>query len=216
MNGIDVSKYQEDIDFNKVKAAGNQFVILRAGRGRGTSYEKDVWFERNYDKAKAAGLHIGAYWYSDTSTIEGAVKEANTCLSILDGRKLDMPLYFDVEEKHQLEKGTKFVDSIIVAFNDVIKKAGYYPGLYMSEYYLTNIASKDVREKYEIWVARYAKSYSYTGNVGMWQYTDKGYVDGVKWNVDMNKCYVDYPTIIKKSKKLVFIKFILALWPFSK
>lgn len=105
--GIDVSVWQGDIDFAKVKANGIDFVIIRAGYGKLTS-QKDKYFEQNYSRAKAAGLHVGAYWYSYAQSADDAKKEAQTCISVLKGKQFDYPVYFDIEEKSQLNKGKDF------------------------------------------------------------------------------------------------------------
>jgi len=195
--GIDVSKWQKDIDFNKVKASGISFVIIRAGYGKEIS-QKDPYFEKNYAKAKAAGLHVGVYWYSYADTIDAAKKEAATCLATIKGKQLEYPVYFDVEEKQQFAKGKNFCDSIITTFCNAIEKAGYYAGLYMSTSYLNNYVSKAVRERYTVWVAQYGKKCSYNGPYCIWQYSSKGQVPGVAGNCDMNECYVDFPETIKR------------------
>jgi lysozyme len=82
--------------------SGINFVIIRAGYGNGN---KDKWFDENYRKAKAAGLHIGAYWYSYATSADGAKQEAQSCAKVLSGKQLDYPVYFDIEEKSQLSAG---------------------------------------------------------------------------------------------------------------
>lgn len=119
--GIDVSKWQGDIDFNKVKASGIDFAIIRAGYSIGG---KDEWFEENYRKAKAAGLHVGAYWYSYASSAGDAVKEAQSFATVLSGKHFDYPVYFDIEEKSQLEKGPAFCSALISAFCSEMEKHG--------------------------------------------------------------------------------------------
>ena len=104
VKGIDVSKWQESIDFTKVKNAGIEFVIIRAGYGNGN---KDGCFEQNYSRAKAAGLAVGAYWYSYATSAAGAKQEAQKCAAILKGKQFEYPVYFDLEEKSQLEKAKK-------------------------------------------------------------------------------------------------------------
>ena len=113
VKGIDVSKWQGDIDFAKVKDSGVEFVIIRAGYGDGN---KDTYFEQNYKNAKAAGLHIGAYWYSYADSTEAAKKEAQAFADILSGKQLDYPVYFDIEEKIQLSQGKDFCSILITAF----------------------------------------------------------------------------------------------------
>lgn len=123
--GIDVSVWQGNIDFQKVKASGIDFVIIRAGYGNGN---KDKWFDENYRKAKAAGLHIGAYWYSDASSADGAKQEVKSCASVLSGKQLDYPVYFDIEEKSQLSRERDFCSNLITAFCSEMENQGYYTG----------------------------------------------------------------------------------------
>ena len=195
MRGIDVSKWQKDIDFNAVKASGVDFVIIRAGYGK-EAKQKDAYFDKNYEKAKAAGLHVGAYWYSYADSVEDAKKEADACLSVIKGKQFDFPVYFDVEEKKQFAKGRNFCDSIITVFCDALEAAGYYAGLYMSTSYLNNYVSESVRKRYTIWVAQYNTRCTYKGAYGIWQYSSKGNVRGVSGNCDMDECYIAFPAII--------------------
>ncbi len=189
--GIDVSKWNGVINFDAVKDSGIDFVIIRAGYGK-ESWQKDPYFESNYEGAKKAGLKVGAYWYSYADSIEEAKKEASACLFVLDGRKFDLPVYYDVEESKQFNKGKNFIDSIITVFCDIIGSAGFTPGLYMSASPLKTHVSEAVRTKYEIWVAQYNVRCSYTGEYSIWQYSPKGSVPGINGQVDMNYGYKDF------------------------
>ncbi|HOC34819.1 MAG TPA: GH25 family lysozyme, partial [Ruminococcus flavefaciens] len=108
MKGIDVSVHNGNIDWGKVKADGIDFAILRAGYGRLVS-QKDERFEQNYAGAKAVGLPIGAYWYSYAMTPEEAELEADVFLSVIKGKRFEMPVYFDLEEKKQFDLGKEQV-----------------------------------------------------------------------------------------------------------
>ena len=191
MKGIDVSKWQGVVDYEAVRNSGIEFVIIRAGFGKEKS-QKDSCFERNYEKARAAGLKVGAYWYSYAETVEEAKREATACLSVIDGKKFDLPVYFDVEEHRQFAKGRNFVDSIITVFCDSLKGAGFTPGIYMSTSPLMAYVSESVRAKYTVWVAQYNVRCTYDGKYGIWQYSSKGSVPGVRGCVDMNICYEDF------------------------
>ena len=94
--GIDVSQYQQNIDFKKVKASGVDFVIIRAGFGKYAN-QKDPYFESHYKAAKAAGLKVGAYWYSYAATVAEAKAEAQTCINAIKGKTFEYPIYFDLE-----------------------------------------------------------------------------------------------------------------------
>lgn len=192
--GIDVSVWQGNIDFNKVKAAGIDFVIIRAGYGNGN---KDKWFDENYRKAKAVGLHIGAYWYSYATSADGAKQEAQSCAKILSGKRLDYPVYFDIEEKSQLARGKNFCSSLITAFCTELERLGYYAGFYTSLSSLNSVVSDAVKKRFTVWVAQWSNKCSYSGSYGVWQYSSKGKVNGISGNVDMDYSYIDFPSAIK-------------------
>lgn len=107
IKGIDVSQHQGKIDFSAVKKSGIDFVIIRAGYGK-YSKQKDPYFEQNYKNAKAAGLSVGAYWYSYAASAEDAKNEAKTCLEAIKNKKFEYPIYFDLEESSQFSKGKNF------------------------------------------------------------------------------------------------------------
>lgn len=198
MTGIDVSQWQGNVDFTKVKAAGYDFVIIRAGYGQYAN-QKDPYFEQNYNRASAAGLHVGAYWYSYADSIDSAKAEARTCLNVIKGKRFDMPIYFDLEETSQFNRGKSFCDSITVAFCSAIEAAGYFAGLYISRSPLQNNISPDVAKRYALWVAEYGPRCQYNGAIGIWQNSSEYAVPGIAGNVDHDICYVDYPTIIKNA-----------------
>jgi lysozyme len=192
--GIDVSVWQGNIDFNKVKASGISFVIIRAGYGNGN---KDKWFEENYRKAKAAGLHIGAYWYSYATSADGAKQEAQSCAKVLSGKQLDYPIYFDIEEKSQLSRGKNFCSNLITAFCTELERLGFYAGFYTSLSSLNSVVTDAVKKHFTVWVAQWASKCSYSGAYGIWQYSSKGKVSGISGNVDMDYSYIDFPATIK-------------------
>lgn len=196
--GIDISQYQTNVDFKKVKASGINFVIIRAGYGKYVK-QKDPLFETHYKNAKAAGLDVGVYWYSYALSVEDAKLEAQTCLSVIKGKKFEYPIYFDLEEQNQFAKGRSFCDSLVKAFCGEIEKAGYFAGLYISRSPLQQYISASVANKYALWIAEYASKCNYGGTFGMWQYTSIGRIDGISGNVDCDNCYVDYPTKIKNA-----------------
>lgn len=196
MTGIDVSQWQGNIDFNKVKNAGYEFVIIRAGYGQYAT-QKDPYFEQNYNRAVSAGLHVGVYWYSYADSIDAAKTEARVCLDVIKGKRFDMPIYFDLEEDKQFKKGKTFCDAITVAFCTTIETAGYFAGLYISRSPLQNYISPDVAKRYALWIAEYGTKCNYTGSYGIWQNSSTTAVPGISGNVDHDICYVDYPTLIK-------------------
>lgn len=195
--GIDVSSWQGEIDFKAVKAAGIKFVIIRAGFGRDVT-QKDNRFEQNYKNAKAAGLSVGAYWYSYAVSAEDALKEAKACIEVIKGKQFDYPIYLDLEEPSQFVKGKAFCNNIVKTFCSELERNGYYAGLYCSASPLKDYVSKDVASKYALWVAQYYNKCTYTDNpVGIWQHTSTARIDGINGNVDCDIGYVDYSSIIK-------------------
>lgn len=192
LNGIDVSGYQGRIDFKKVKASGVDFVIIKAGYHLDTV---ETW-ENNYANAKNSGLKVGAYWYSAALTLDGIRAEANAFICALKGKQLDFPVYLDLEEQKQFDKGVKFCTDAVRVFCSEMEKAGYFVGLYMSRYYLENYISPDVRKKYALWIAEYSSKCRYNDDFGIWQY-DKAIVPGVENVCDRNFGYIDYSPIIK-------------------
>lgn len=192
--GIDVSVWQGDIDMNKVKASGFSFVIIRAGYGAGN---KDKWFESNYKKAKAAGLHVGAYWYSYASSADGAKQEAQAFAGALSGKQLDYPVYIDIEEKSQLSRGQTFCSNLITAFCTELERRGYFAGFYTPLSSLNTVVSESVRKRFTVWVAQWASKCSYSGAYGIWQCSSNGSAPGINGRVDMDWCYINFPSVIK-------------------
>lgn len=196
MKGIDVSVHNGNIDWNKVKADGIEFAILRAGFGR-LEKQKDEKFEQNYAGAKAAGIPVGAYWYSYAMDEDEARLEADVFLKVIKGKQFEMPVYFDLEEKKQFDLGKEKVSAIMRAFLERVESAGYFTGLYGSASSLTTHTADDIKSHYTIWLAHWVDKTNYSGAYGIWQYSEKGKVDGISGNVDLDICYKDFPTIIK-------------------
>lgn len=195
MKGIDVSVHNGDIDWNKVKADGIEFAILRAGYGREIS-QKDARFEENYKNAKATGIPVGAYWYSYAMSEDEARLEADVFLSIIKGKQFEFPVYFDVEEKKQFDLGKEKVSAIMRAFLEKVESAGYFVGLYGSASSLTTHTTDDIKNRYTIWLAHWVQQTNYNGSYALWQYS-KGSVNGISGNVDLDICTTNFPAIIK-------------------
>ena len=191
VKGIDVSEFQGSIDFEKAKKQID-FVIVRAGYGRLPS-QKDKFFEENYKNAKAAGLKVGAYWFSYADSAEDAKREAKACIEVIKGKKFEYPVYFDIERKEQFDKGKEFCSDLVTAFCTELEKAGYFTGFYISRSPLQSFITPEVAKRYALWVAEYGEKLNYDGQYGMWQYTSGGEVDGISGRVDLDYCYVDYP-----------------------
>lgn len=201
MNGIDVSRHNGNIDWQSVKASGKaDFCIIRAGYGKSIS-QKDAQFERNYAGAKAQGIPVGAYWYSYAITPAEAEAEARVFLQAIAGKQFEMPVYFDIEEKSALNTGKNNVTAMCRAFCNVLEQAGYWCGIYASRSHIQSYISTETQQRYSLWVAEWGAKCNYIGEVGMWQKSENGRIIGIAGNVDIDECYVDYPTVIKAAGK---------------
>ena len=189
--GIDVSKWQGNINYNEVKNTGVQFVIARIGYGMYEN-QKDLEFEDNYTGAINNNLPIGVYLYSYALNENDALREAEVVLKWLNNRKLNLPVYFDIEDKSQSTLSKDTLTRMCETFCTRIEKAGYWAGVYANKYFLTtHLDYKKLEKKYTIWVAQYNDKNTYKGKYDMWQYTSKGKVNGINGNVDMNILYRD-------------------------
>ena len=196
--GIDVSTWQGDIDWNKVKADGIEFAMLRSSFGKeNPSKQTDNKFWQNYNNAKAAGVPVGAYHYSYAKTVEDAKKEADFFLSIVKGCQFEYPIAFDIEDPSQMYLGKDRITDIIMAFCERVQAAGYYVSLYTNLDWISNRIDMSRAKAFDVWLAQWSSKPTYSGSFGMWQYTSSGSVSGISGNVDMNIAYYDYPSIIK-------------------
>lgn len=204
MTLLDVSAYQPNIDYAKVKAAGIEGVILRCGI---TYWGKQVcsadeYFERHYKGFKAVGMPVGAYYYSAADTTEAARREADFVAGILKGKQLEFPVYYDVECEPRMGKLSKAeLTEIAETFCNAIEKAGWFTGIYANtNYYLNKLDHAALAERYTLWLADYrGDNANKTLKRDIWQHTSTGRVNGIEGNVDMNECYRDFPSIIRKA-----------------
>lgn len=193
--GIDVSKYQGDIDWEKVAAAGVQFVIIRTGyRGSVTgALVQDPCFEQNIKGALAAGLEVGVYFFTQAINEAEAVEEASAVVSMVQDYELKLPIYIDSEgaggngRADKLDKDTRTL--VCEAFCRTAKNAGYNAGVYASRSWLYNNLDMSRLEQFEVWDAEYVSVPQYTGYYTMWQHSSKGHVDGIEGNVDLDIYY---------------------------
>ena len=195
LQGIDVSSYQGNIDWKKV-AQSKHFAILRAGTGYQGTNCKDSKFEDNYRNAKAAGVKVGAYWYSYATSVSDAKREANWFLGHLNGKKFEWPVYYDIEESSQFSSGIH--NSIAKAFCEILEAKKYYCGIYASGSRWSNNFDKEVRTKYTVWIAHWGVSQpSYTGSYHVWQKSSEGSVNGISGRVDLDESYLDFEPTMK-------------------
>lgn len=194
LKGIDVSSWQGKPDWPKVSNSGVKFAILRIHQKSGV----DTSFEHNYKGCKSNGILIGGYKYSYALTPAQAIDEAEDVLSVLGGRGLDFPVFYDLEWSQQRSLGKQAIENVAIAFLTRIKKAGYKVGIYCNLDWYNNVLT-DALKKYDCWIARYPASDNGSvqerlrPNVGVgWQYSSKGKVPGISGNVDMDVFYKDY------------------------
>ena len=199
LKGIDVSVYQGDIDWERVKADGVRFAFIRLGyRGYGTGKIKiDEKFKKNIRGATRAGVKVGVYFYSQAISSREALEEAKTVLKYIDGYDIDYPVVYDVEDAPSASARTRNLTGAqatknVITFCDAIREAGYRPMVYANSKWFTQKLDLKKLEKYDKWLAQYYKVPFYPYEFDIWQYTGKGRVDGIKGDVDMNLSFVKY------------------------
>lgn len=194
--GIDVSKWQGEINWSKVKNDGIDFAMLRATFGSKKG-QVDTFFEKNYKGAKEVGISVGAYHYSYAVTVEEAKREADHCYSVLKGKKFEYPIAFDMEEGVQAKLGKEKISQIVKAFCEKMENYGYYVCIYSNLYWLNNFFTNEILKKYDVWLAQWTKKPTFKKPYGIWQKSSTGRVDGVNGNVDLDESYKNYPAIMK-------------------
>ena len=213
IKGVDISTWQGKIsvdNFKKAKASGIEYVILRIGYTGSSSKTPtiDSTFENNYKNALSAGLKIGAYYYSLATNTTMAKKEANFCISKLKNKKISYPVYIDMEDntyQRQCSKAT--LASVCNTFCNIIKNAGYIPGVYASLNWFNNRIG-NITAEHTKWVAQYYKKCQYKGKYDMWQYTSSENVPGIAKNTDVSWCYKDFSKVAKPTPVIVAKKTI--------
>lgn len=202
--GIDVSEWQGTIDWDKVKAAGIEFAMIKAGSGRN---RVDPEFKRNISECNRLGIPCGVYWFSYAYTEELAHNEAKYCLEAIAPYKLDYPVAFDFEydsvnnaAKLGIEITREMASSFARAFLEDIEAARYYAMLYTNSDYLKRYFDQDLAKRYDVWLAMWQANPNLndkpTQAGGIWQYSDTGNVPGISARVDLDAAYYDYPGII--------------------
>lgn len=191
--GIDVSKWQGNVNFKKVKDAGIEFVIMRIGSQRDPAddIEVDVRFKEYYKAVKDAGLKLSVYVYNTAISTEDGEKVANWVIDMLDGDKLDYPIAYDWENWSNFNKYNISLHTLsdsYLAFERTLKKAGYDAMLYSSKFYLENVWMN--YDNSNIWLAHYTDKTDYKGKYMLWQMTSLAKIDGITDNtVDIDILY---------------------------
>ena len=206
--GVDLSSLNGDVSIEAVKRAGYDFAMLRCGYGSDIRVQDDSQFENNVQKCEAAGVPWGAYLYSYALSTEDAKSEVRHVLRMLKGKRPTLPVAIDMEDAdgyHERHGGWNYdnVNNVCKIFVEEIRAAGYYPMIYTGLEEIHNYISAEVLNSCDLWFAQWWKRPEYDGdNMGMWQYggeenyLESNSIDGVGV-VDKDKCYRDYPAIIK-------------------
>ena len=210
--GIDISKHQGNFDIKNAKEQGAKFVIIRAGYtgSLSRSLAIDNKYERNYKLCKELKMPVGVYWYSRATSYELGKEEAKFLYEkCLIDKQFEYPIYMDVEDtKYQTKAGKKAVTEAIKGFCEYLEDKGFYVGIYASDISgFKNMMNIDELKRYDKWVARYGSKPSYVTDYQMWQFSSSnGKIKGAGDSLDLDYCYVDYPSIIKKMGKNGFKK----------
>lgn len=198
--GVDVSEHNGAIDWAKVKATGIDFAMLRAGYGQNNI---DKRFKYNISECNRLGIPCGVYWFSYAFNPTMALKEAEYCLAAVKPYKLEYPIAFDFEYdsvRYAKDKGVTInktlASSLVNIFCGKIEAGGYYALNYANKDYLTNFFSAN---RFGLWLATWNNNENPPLACSIWQYSSTGKVNGISGSVDMNKGYVDFPTVIRNS-----------------
>ncbi len=191
--GLDISKWQGDVDFNALKEAGVEFVIIRVGTSSGINGENlvDSKFEQNINGANKAGIPVGVYFYSYANSEDRAISDALWVLEQIKDYKVDLPIAFDWENwSFYNEFNLSFfgLSSMADSFVKTVRDAGYEGMLYSSKNYLEDIWFKG---DYPVWLAHYTTKTNYEGDYEFWQLCNNGRVAGINGDVDINIRYLD-------------------------
>lgn len=197
VTGIDVSVYQKDVDWDKVKGAGVDFAMIRVGY---RSYEEegdlalDSKFKENLKGARKAGLDVGVYFFSQAKNTTEAIREARFVIRHIRGKGVTYPVVFDMEPIDGADRITDLnaedKTEIADAFCQVIDRNGYTPMIYGNPQWLNKHVNLEYLTKYDTWLAHYTDETDYPYAFQMWQYSQTGKVDGIKGHVDLNMYFI--------------------------
>lgn len=194
--GIDVSDYQGKINWQAAKEAGVEFAILRSIQ---KNMKPDNTFETNFRGCRENGIQLGVYKYGYATTVDAAKKEATAVLQLLAGRPLELPVFYDAEDKSQRSLPRATLTEIIRAFLDTISGGGYKAAIYCNLDWYQHVVDVWAFTGVDFWIARYGNNNGqatdkWKPNVGevCWQYSSRGQIPGISGNVDVNLLYKDY------------------------
>lgn len=219
IKGLDISTFQKNVDYKKLKEQGIEFAIIRCGYGKDSS-QKDAMFETHYKGLKDAGIKVGAYLYSYCSNVDNAILEARNCLEFIKGKSFELPIFYDLEDEITKILGRVCITQIAVNFCDEIEKNGYKAGVYANLDWFKNYIDISRINQYKIWLAQWEVDKP-TANFhyDYWQYK-VGTIEGINGSVDLDYCYDDEITKtvenvennVEKSNNEIANEVINGLW----
>lgn len=217
IKGIDLSTYQKQVDYKKLKEEGIEFAIIRCGYGKDRS-QKDAMFEEHYKGLKEAGIRVGCYLYSYVTSTLNAELEAENCLEFIKGKEFDLPIFYDLEDRMTKTLGKETITKCAINFCEKIKEAGYEAGVYANLDWFTNYLNVYtlIEKGYRIWLAQWeVQEPTSFFPYDIWQYTNSLQVAGIK--CDGNYCknifaIADEPKETKKSNEELANEVIDGKW----
>lgn len=194
--GIDVSSYQGRIDWTRVKPYID-FAIIRCGWGNDVESQDDIYYERNSRICEELKIPYGVYLFSYATTLDEARSEVAHTLRLIKDKKLEYPVFLDIEERRQMALPKEKLTEIVKYYCEEMERHGYYVGIYASlDRFKSNLDSKEL-DSFDKWVAEWNDRFTYTGKAGMWQHTSYEELPGIKGRVDGDIAFYDYPKIIR-------------------
>ena len=219
LKGLDMSTFQKNVDYKKLKEQGIDFAIIRCGYGKESS-QKDAMFETHYKGLKEAGIKVGAYLYSYCSNVENAILEARNCLEFIKGKEFELPIFYDLEDKITKVLGRVSITQIAVNFCEEIERNGYKAGVYANLDWFRNYIDISRLTNYKIWLAQWGvEKPTANFHYDYWQYK-VGTINGIIGSVDLDYCYDNEITKnvenvennVEKSNEQIADEVINGLW----
>ena len=195
--GVDVSRYQGSVDWSRVAAAGKQFALVRLGSTGSSGIYVDPYFLQNVNGAHAAGLRVGAYYYTYARTEQEVINELLAFLPSLEGLQLEYPVFVDVEDASLQSLGRAQLTGLVRFAMDILYQRRWYAGWYSYTNFINSYLDAAALNAYPLWVADYRQNLGYTGPYALWQYSGSGTVPGVAGAVDLDYSYRDFLPAIR-------------------
>lgn len=193
-NGIDVSTWQGNIDWKKVESSGIDFAMIRASYGTSSV---DNQFYNNMQNISGTNINAGTYHYCYALSVDEAEAEAKNFINTIRPYSFSYPVALDIEDSSIMSLGKSTITDIATRFCNVVQDAGYYVMIYSNLNWFSNYLDLSQLSQFDFWLAQWAENHTFSGDLGMWQYSATGSVNGISGNVDLNISYNDYNSIIE-------------------